>query len=101
MLSEGNSVLSCADGIAKAMETFFREKSAPDLFIAGVSGIRKGQAVAATADAADMQADSGESKSVTNRDFIGSCPQCPECGEMLEFKEGCASCTVCGYSKCW
>jgi ribonucleoside-diphosphate reductase alpha chain len=27
-------------------------------------------------------------------------PECPECGSLLVFHESCASCPVCGYSKC-
>jgi len=74
-----SSILSCADGIAKAIETYLRETRTPNLF-------------------------SKEKKSIDNntkRDFIGSCPACPECGNILEFKEGCALCSNCGYSKCW
>jgi ribonucleoside-diphosphate reductase alpha chain len=81
MLSEGSMIRSCADGIAKAMDTYFEARKNPDLFLGGDK----------SAAAAGLK---------IKGDSIGSCPECPECGEMLEFKEGCAVCSVCGYSKC-
>lgn len=85
-LAEGGAVLSCADAIAKALETYHRDKMIPDLF---------------NKDAQDKAPKSEPPLKINKRDFIGSCPQCPECGEMLEFGEGCAICRACGYSKCW
>jgi ribonucleoside-diphosphate reductase alpha chain len=86
-LAEGGAILSCADAIAKALETYQRDKMIPDLFVDGA----KTKEVQKT----------DPPKNMNNRDLIGSCPQCPECGEMLEFGEGCAVCRSCGYSKCW
>ena len=113
MLSEGKAILSCADGIAKAMEIYYKERKNPNLFHAsGGQAAADSQEKTAASAAAQNKAPAAAHSQVavpkttaaamsSKRDYIGSCPQCPECGEMLEFKEGCAVCGVCGYSKCW
>jgi ribonucleoside-diphosphate reductase alpha chain len=95
MLSEGNAILSCADGIAKAMEIYLRERKSPDLF--------NEVEVNHPSPAAHSHNEMKFSDKNKMREITGACPECPECGSMLEFKEGCASCSdiSCGYSKCW
>jgi ribonucleoside-diphosphate reductase alpha chain len=70
---DGVMVLSCADAISKAMETYLQEKN---LF--------------------DQNAVSFEEESLVNR-LAGLCP---ECASTLEYESGCVLCRMCGYSKC-
>jgi ribonucleoside-diphosphate reductase alpha chain len=63
-------VLSCADGIAKALNTYLHEQSGASASLSPVTG---------------------------SGDIVG---MCPDCGHVLEFLEGCAVCKSCGYSKC-
>jgi ribonucleoside-diphosphate reductase alpha chain len=86
-LAEGGAILSCADAIAKALETYQKNKTSPDLF--------------AKAAGTEQKILAEVTPSKNKKDFVGSCPQCPDCGEMLEFSEGCVLCRSCGYSKCW
>jgi len=74
-ISNGESILSCPDGLAKAIEMYMKEKCEPDLFIK----MRR------------------EKEKISD---LGICPECPECGNMLEMVEGCAICRHCGFSKC-
>jgi len=87
MLTDGNAILSCADGIAKAMETYLKNKQTPELFDKIYNN--------------EKQKISEEYKT-TNKNFNGVCPQCPECGTMMIFSEGCATCSnpLCGFSRC-
>lgn len=75
VIFQGESIYSCADALAKALEIYLQEKQEPSLF----------EVVKATKK--------------TNTD-LGLNPQCPECGSKLEIGEGCATCPSCGYSKC-
>jgi ribonucleoside-diphosphate reductase alpha chain len=95
-LAEGGAVLSCADAIAKALDTYRKYKMSPDLF----SGVIP-MAVATVPSQETLKATGPVLKSASNKNLVGSCPQCPDCGEMLEFGEGCVVCRSCGYSKCW
>ncbi|MEW6040128.1 MAG: LAGLIDADG family homing endonuclease [Elusimicrobiota bacterium] len=79
MILSGYSVLSCADGIARAIEEYIKEKSTPSLF--------KSETPA-------------ENNKYVKLKYVGICPQCPECNEMLVFAEGCIFCRSCGYSRC-
>ena len=88
-LAEGGAILSCADAIAKAFETYTKDKMAPDLFVGDTPATET------------MKLDAPLNISINKQNLVGSCPQCPECGEMLEFGEGCVVCRGCGYSKCW
>ncbi|MDR2426038.1 MAG: vitamin B12-dependent ribonucleotide reductase [Endomicrobium sp.] len=90
-LAEGGAILSCADAVAKALESYVKEKTSPALFAQEVSRCEPYGEIPHTAAAS----------SDANNNFSGSCPQCPECGEMLAFAEGCVVCRDCGYSKCW
>jgi ribonucleoside-diphosphate reductase alpha chain len=77
-ISNGESILSCPDGLAKAIEMYLKEKCEPDLFI-------------------KIEKKDREKISISD---LGICPECPECGNMLEMVEGCAVCRNCGFSKC-
>jgi ribonucleoside-diphosphate reductase alpha chain len=89
-LAEGGAILSCADAVAKALESYKREKMLPELF-------EQKQAVAQS-----FQYEYQERQYTSDPDanLSGACPQCPECGEMITFAEGCIVCRNCGYSKC-
>jgi len=94
VMTEGGVVLSCADAVAKALETYKKEKLTPNLF--------SGDVIAQPTDSVVQDLHSvSNNKTGIKKNSIGSCPECPECGEMLEFGEGCAVCHACGYSKCW
>ena len=92
-LAEGGAILSCADAIAKALDNYLKDRSAPGLFVS--------QHLPAASPAADAAVKPAVPVSINKQNLLGSCPQCPECGEMLEFGEGCVVCRGCGYSKCW
>jgi ribonucleoside-diphosphate reductase alpha chain len=78
VIYQGESIFSCADALAKALEIYLQEKNVPSLF-----------------DSVKLQ-----EKQKNNKNDIGINPQCPECGAMLEIGEGCATCRSCGFSKC-
>jgi len=95
VMTEGGAVLSCADAVAKALETYKKEKLTPNLFTGDVAAPQSVDSVAHASHSVS------NNKTGTKKNSIGSCPECPECGEMLEFGEGCVVCHACGYSKCW
>ncbi len=70
---DGVLVLSCADAISKAMESYLQERN---LY--------------------DKNSLSFEDESLVNR-LAGLCP---ECGSTLAYESGCVICRMCGYSKC-
>ncbi len=78
--TEQGVILSCADALARAMESYLKEKKTPSLFEPIGGG--------------------GTSAQITNLSKLGICPQCPDCGNMLSYEEGCIICHSCGYSKC-
>lgn len=78
VIYQGESIFSCADALAKALEIYLQEKNVPSLF-----------------DSVKLQ-----EKQKSNKNDLGINPQCPECGAMLEIGEGCATCRSCGFSKC-
>ncbi|MDR3071593.1 MAG: vitamin B12-dependent ribonucleotide reductase [Endomicrobium sp.] len=89
--AKGGAILSCADGIAKAIEAYNKEKMAPELFEQKITDTKQYE-------------DKHQKKQYTSNpkdNLTGACPQCPECGEMLTFAEGCVVCNGCGYSKCF
>ncbi|MDR1259985.1 MAG: vitamin B12-dependent ribonucleotide reductase [Endomicrobium sp.] len=87
ILSEGKAILSCADAIAKAFESYNKEKVIPPAV--------QQQKMLVYYDSEHKE------KCYSNINLTGACPQCPECGEMLTFTEGCVMCKECGYSKCF
>jgi ribonucleoside-diphosphate reductase alpha chain len=84
MWSKGKMILSCADGIANALEEFIAK------------------------DENDLRQKLHNAVPIQNKDasensdspFTGLGAICPECGAALEFKEGCKTCPICGWSKC-
>lgn len=106
MLTEGGTVLSCADAVAKAMEAYIKEKKTPELEFKSINASFKGNS-ALESNSSNNHSNNfsdgllNQKYSANPQDnFSGSCPQCPECGEMLVFSEGCSKCNSCGYSKC-
>jgi ribonucleoside-diphosphate reductase alpha chain len=97
-LAEGGAILSCADAVAKALEAYMKEKSAPALFEHELS---RSEPYAEIPHSSTAAVSGGYPAASGGNNISGSCPQCPECGEMLTFSEGCAVCRDCGYSKCW
>jgi ribonucleoside-diphosphate reductase alpha chain len=88
IIFDGGAVLSCADAIAKALETYGGEKANQTLFKSEIFvSESKNKEKFYTSDLTD--------------NLLGTCPQCPECGEMLSFLENCPTCYNCGYSKCF
>ncbi len=73
VIYQGETTLSCADALAKALEIYIKEKNSPTLF---------------------------DKINQPNKNYLGINPQCPECSSMLKIGEGCATCPSCGFSKC-
>ncbi len=71
----GSAIYSCADAIARALDDYLRQGSAP-------------------------ATDSSGTKQAGTENLFNVCPECPECGSMVSFAEGCVVCQSCGYSKC-
>ncbi|MBC8526969.1 MAG: vitamin B12-dependent ribonucleotide reductase [Candidatus Cloacimonetes bacterium] len=81
MWSNGSMTLSCADGIAKALEEFIAQDG---------NGLKE-----------VGRKEKGKRERVnTSPISTGLGAICPECGTALEFKEGCKTCPICGWSKC-
>jgi ribonucleoside-diphosphate reductase alpha chain len=69
----GKLVLSCADAISKALESYLHEKQPDQVATIAI-----------------------DTESLMNR----CAGLCPDCGGALEFDGGCAVCRACGYSRC-
>ncbi|MBN2461305.1 MAG: vitamin B12-dependent ribonucleotide reductase [Candidatus Cloacimonetes bacterium] len=80
MWSNGTMVTSCADSLAKTLETFLKIQPDKDKDIARINA---------------------ESSRITRQGnlntHIGSCP---DCGGFIEHSEGCLKCQICGWTKC-
>ncbi len=92
MWDHGEIILSCPDGIARALKWYLelRAKKEGMLFPEGES---KAELHIEAEDVAEPVEGSAPSVEVP---FV----ICPECGERLVLAEGCATCPACGYSKC-
>ncbi len=82
MWSKGKMILSCADGIASALEEFIAKDG---------NGLK---------NMLTYSESSNNSTESSNPPAGGLGATCPECGASVEFKEGCKTCPFCGWSKC-
>lgn len=82
MWSKGKMILSCADGIASALEEFIAKDG---------NGLKN---MLTYSEPSNSQTES------SNSPAGGLGATCPECGASVEFKEGCKTCPFCGWSKC-
>ncbi|MDR3048723.1 MAG: vitamin B12-dependent ribonucleotide reductase [Elusimicrobiota bacterium] len=98
IIAEGGAILSCADAIAKALESYVREKSMPALELIVEKAVNANEFIHSQSPTKESES---EDKAIKN--YSGGNPQCPDCGAMLTFAEGCMKCPdpACGYSKCW
>ena len=71
--NNGSLILSCSDGISKALENHLTERH--------------------PVDAGEL---AWENDSIVNR----CAGLCVDCGSPLEFDGGCSVCRACGYSRC-
>jgi ribonucleoside-diphosphate reductase alpha chain len=95
---EEGKIYSLSDAIAQTLEKYLKSKDKGQQLNLDLSPQKKStkkedgnsntQAVAAKPQSNQSIAD------------VGEAPGCPECGSMLSFSEGCATCPICGYSKC-
>jgi ribonucleoside-diphosphate reductase alpha chain len=95
----GGSVLSCADGIAKALGRYMDQQARYSEAIAEAgadSGAEEGNGGRTLISGGAME----EEWRVDTSDLADACPECPECGGLLETSEGCLVCRLCGYSQC-
>ncbi len=79
MWHKGKVITSCADGLAKSLETFLNISSD------SLHDIEK-----INSDVSTVTHHSGSKQSGT----------CPDCGSAIEHSEGCLKCNSCGWSKC-
>jgi ribonucleoside-diphosphate reductase alpha chain len=83
----GESVLSCPDGMAKALERYLMGQS---------PSIEEEKTTAPTLEFyAGKEEENGESED--GNMIVGVCP---ECGNSLVYQDGCSICHSCYYSKC-
>ncbi len=80
--SEGSSMLSCADAVAKTIKRYL--------------GIDHGH-LSEPSVLEDPPGDEPQPKNILD---LGHNPECPECGSVLQLGEGCANCPSCGFSHC-
>lgn len=86
MWFKGTIVTSCADAIARSLESYLK------LYEAGKINGFNGEAPPAAGNV--KQSGNQGSK---RRKISGSCP---DCGGVIEYSEGCRKCNLCGWSKC-
>ncbi|MBN1756457.1 vitamin B12-dependent ribonucleotide reductase [bacterium] len=92
---KGTMILSCPDGIGKALKWHLEKKmdySAPSLPLQTTQEQEENQQQPVNAEFADKE-------TVTQQDSF-PLGVCPECGFRLSYEEGCVTCKSCGYSKC-
>lgn len=77
----GEVITSCADGVAKVLEKWLKGEYRKIRF--EIEGIKPLTEFAEKEETSKM---------------IGGV--CPECGNILEYGEGCATCRLCGFTKC-
>jgi len=86
---QGQMVLSCPDAIAKALQWYIDLKKQKQGALFPQEELRKLEAKRGTPKAAQLPEG-------VRDDLVF----CPECGSRMMIIEGCATCPVCGYSKC-
>jgi ribonucleoside-diphosphate reductase alpha chain len=101
--SENGKTLSCADGIAKAIEIYLNEKNS---LFESESITNYDLSVENKVDVANKFFLKNE-KLLKEKDKIEELKRrkevagiCPDCGGVLVQEEGCITCHDCGYSKC-
>ncbi len=85
MWFKGTIITSCADAIARSLDSYLK------LYKAGkINGLNN--------DCDEYEDDKSENNDKNGRKTIGG--SCPDCGGVIEFSEGCKKCHLCGWSKC-
>ncbi|MFA5499438.1 MAG: vitamin B12-dependent ribonucleotide reductase [Candidatus Cloacimonadia bacterium] len=79
----GTMVTSCADAIAKALESYLRLQNNGQIH--GISPMEQVISLTVNPTTSDQKTEYGS---------------CPDCGGTIEFSEGCRKCNFCGWSKC-
>lgn len=97
--SKGGKILSCADAIAKALESSLKHT----FQIRAASGEAKAVPVApalgeATLGPGGARPDGRQEKISKSASLRKGA--CPECGGILTYEEGCALCYACGFTEC-
>lgn len=77
MWHKGEIITSCADGVAKALQTYLNNSDK-------LTG--------------DIKPDTSKKSNQIEPGMKGAV--CPDCGSAIEFSEGCLKCHACGWSKC-
>lgn len=83
MWYHGSVISSCADGIARSLESFISLHK--DGHLNGFSS-------------SDPDVVLPDNPGISKRRTVGGV--CPDCGGTVEFSEGCKKCQFCGWSKC-
>jgi ribonucleoside-diphosphate reductase alpha chain len=103
-LSENGKTLSCADGIAKAMEIYLNEKET--LFsgelITNFASLSENYKDISD-DVLKNESENEKSENMKIKDIARKkevAGICPDCGGVLVQEEGCITCHDCGYSRC-
>lgn len=92
--SENGKTLSCADGIAKAIEIYMNEKNS--LFES--ENITNYNNFTENKNVNNNDKEQKLKDEITRRKEVAGI--CPDCGGVLVQEEGCITCHDCGYSKC-
>ncbi len=90
---DGVMVLSCADAIGRALESYQKEKEKAKEQNAGSPIETKNTKGAGTVS-------SGGNGAGTAEKALSVASACPDCGGSMEAASGCLYCRSCGYSKC-
>lgn len=89
----GGKILSCADGVAKALEWYVNYRAqVPQISTVSASKWSEGANQTHVEEVAHV--DTQKSLAVNVRGA------CPDCGGVVEHVEGCITCRGCGYTEC-
>ena len=90
----GGKILSCADGVAKALEWYVNYRAqVPQISTVSASKWSEG-ANQTHVEEVEAYVDTQKSLAVNARGA------CPDCGGVVEHVEGCITCRGCGYTEC-